>query len=223
MNPVIKQLVLKDWQLYRRLIIFTVEGGAVALALLLFRRQTPAVLGSIFFFTALILVSSLLPNVSVMNERKKQTLPFMMSLPISSIQYTTAKLLATIGIFLTPWVALAAAAVWLIAGRGIFPHGVVPVTVILLLLPFLGCCIVTGVTLVGETEGWYIAANVVCNSSYGLAWYFIVSTPALARDLFSKVAVWSPTVLTVLAVEFALIVLTLALTFYLQSRKRDFI
>jgi hypothetical protein len=37
------------------------------------------------------------------------------------------------------------------------------------------------------------------------------------------VAVWSPAVFKILAVEFAIIVLILGVTLYVQSRKRDFI
>jgi ABC-2 type transport system permease protein len=223
MNPVIGQLIRKDWRLNRSLIVFTIEAGAVALGLLLFRREATALVGSVWFFVALIFAGCLLPGTNILNERKRQNLPFVMSLPVSPVQYTTAKLLSTVGIFLVPWGTLVIGAVWLIFGLGIFPHGMIPMILILLTLPFVGFSIIMGATLVGETEGWNIASVVVCNSSYSLVWYFFSRVPALTRDLGGKVVVWNPTLLTLLGGEFALIALVLALTFYLQSRKRDFI
>jgi ABC-2 type transport system permease protein len=223
MSPVMKQLVLKDWQLHRALVFFTMACGVASLSLLLLKRETTVVVGSVFFFITLIFVGTLFAGSNIVNERKKQTLPFMMSLPVSAVQYAVAKLVSTVGIFLIPWLALAIAAVWFVAGAGILPHGTIPMAVILLLFPFVCFCLITGVALVGETEPWYIAANVVCNSSYGLTWYFISRTPALTRDFLSKTAVWSPAVLTFLGAELAAVVVILGVTFYLQSRKRDFI
>jgi hypothetical protein len=42
-------------------------------------------------------------------------------------------------------------------------------------------------------------------------------------DVKSPVPVWNPTVLKFLGGELGLIVLILGLTFYIQSRKRDFV
>jgi hypothetical protein len=91
------------------------------------------------------------------------------------------------------------------------------------MLTFLGFCITTGTTLVGESEGWYIAATIVCNSSYGLIWYFMVRIPSVTHDLTSRAVVWNSTVLTMLGGELGLIVLILGLALYLQSRKREFV
>jgi hypothetical protein len=34
---------------------------------------------------------------------------------------------------------------------------------------FVGFCVIAGVALVSESEGWTIAATIALNSSYGLA------------------------------------------------------
>jgi hypothetical protein len=79
------------------------------------------------------------------------------------------------------------------------------------------------VALVLETENWVMATSMVSNTSYGLTWYFITRTPALMRDLDNRQAVWNSAVVTFLGSELTLVALTLALTYYLQSRKRDFV
>jgi hypothetical protein len=51
----------------------------------------------------------------------------------------------------------------------------------------------------------------------------MVQVPALTANAAGPVPVWNSTVLSILGVELGLIVLILALTYYLQSRKRDFV
>ena len=62
-----------------------------------------------------------------------------------------------------------------------------------------------------------------CSSSYGLTWYFLSRNPALMVNSKASAPVWNSTVLTVLGSEFALVLFILGLTYYLQSRKRDFV
>jgi ABC-2 type transport system permease protein len=63
----------------------------------------------------------------------------------------------------------------------------------------------------------------VCNVSYSFAWFFLLRIPGVRENMKSPVAIWSEPVLTILAGEVAIIVLAIALTFYFQSKKTDFI
>lgn len=219
---VVGQLIRKDWQLNRILIFASIFAGILALAVVQLATEATVVVGAVWFFIALILVGCMLP-IGIVNERKKQNLAFLMSLPISSIQYTTSKLLSSTGMFLIPWLTLVMAALLSIEVRGIFPHGVIPLLLILALMPFVGFCIITAASLIGESEGWGIAANVACNSSYGLAYYFLSRVPAVMAHNVSPVVVWSTTTLKILGTELALIPLLLGVTYFVQSRKRDFV
>lgn len=223
-SNLILHLILKDWQQQRRMIVLSMLAGGIALAVLQMGGQTPLVVGSVFFFIAIMFCACLLPITNIVNERKKQTLVFLMSLPISSSRYGAAKLLSTFGMFVVPWLTLVAAALYMILFRHVLPNGVIPVLLILANLPFIGFSLITGTALVGESEGWGNAAVAVVNSSYWLVWYLLVSqVPSLSHNSTSPVAVWSPAVLKILGVEFALILLILGAALYLQSRKRNFI
>jgi ABC-2 type transport system permease protein len=222
-SSVVGHLILKDWRLHRLQILLSIATGAVALTITQLGGEGPMLIGTVWFFIALILVGTMLPIASIVNERKKQNLAFVMSLPISSLQYTVGKLVSTVGMFLVPWLALVIGALLLIETRGIVPHGVIPLALILALLPFVALCILTAAALVGESEGWGIAANVACNSSYWLVWYYLGRIPGLMANVKSPVPVWNSAALTILSGEFGLIALILGLTFYLQSRKRDFV
>lgn len=221
---VVWRLVLKDWQLQSLLIIISIAAGVIALAVLLLRGATPLVLGSVFFFISMMFCACLLPITSIVNERKKQTLPFLMSLPISASRYGAAKLLSTFGMFLVPWLTLLVAALYMILVRHVLPNGVIPAMLILANLPFLGFCLIAGTALIGESEWWGNAAVATVNTSYWLVWYLLVSqVPSISRNWGSPVAVWAPAVVKILVVEFVLIFVILGLTLYLQSRKRNFV
>lgn len=222
-GSVVRQLIWKDWQLGRMPILITIVWGAAALAIVPWGGENSRVVGGVLFFLPLILMGHMLPLAGIGNERKKQNLAFLMSLPISSIQYTTSKLISSLVIFLIPWVTLVSAAVLLVEVRGVVPRGSVPVLLILALMPFLGFCLITGATLVGETEGWGIAANVFCSSTYGLAWFFMTQIPGLMRPAQGPVPVWNSTALSILVGEVVVSLLLLGLTYFLQSRKRDFV
>jgi hypothetical protein len=221
---VMLHLVLKDWRLQRRTIVFTMLAGAAALGILLIGGQTPVVIGTVFFFVSMVFCASLLPMQNIVNERKKQTLAFVMSLPVSSARYGAAKFVSTVGMFLALWLTLIGAALYMIFGRHTLPNGAIPAGLIIMNFPLIGFCLITGAALVGESEGWGMAAMAIVNSSYWLVWYLLVShVPSLTLTWGGPVAVWSPAVFKILGVEFAAIGLILGVTLYLQSRKRNFI
>jgi len=179
--------------------------------------------GSIWFFISLIVLGSMLPVSNIINERKKQNLAFVMSLPVSSIQYATSKLVSTVGMFLIPWLTLVIAGVALILGRSDIPDGFIPALLLLAGMTLVGFCVIAATAVVSESEGPTIAATIVCNSTYGLGWYLVIRNPSVRQDLISPVPVWSPYMLTFLGVEFAVIAVILGAAYYLQSRKRDFV
>ncbi len=221
-GSVVGHLIWKDWQLQWIQIAGCIVGGVAGLAVVARATEVAVVVGTVCFFIAIILVGAMLPLVSIVNERKSKNLAFLMSLPVSSIQYTTSKLVSSTGMFLIPWVTLVAAGLLLIELRG-FPHGVIPLMLILALLPGVGFGIITAAALMGETEGWGIVANVAVQSSYGLTWYFIARVPEIMKYNNSPVVVWTPTTLKIVAAELASIPLLLGITYFVQSRKRDFI
>jgi hypothetical protein len=217
------ELVKKDWWLYRMHIVISTAAGLAALGLCFKGGEVAEVIGAVWIFSALVIVACMLPMSAIVNDRKKQNLPFVMSLPISVREYTAAKLLSSVGMFLMPWLVLVVATVALIEVRGFLPKGSIPFAVIMLLLPFVALCLITGFALVGESEGWTIAATVACNTSYWLAWFLIARTPGMMDLAKGNTAVWNEQLLWIVAAELGVIAGSLGLTFLLQSRKHDFI
>ena len=222
-RSVVRTLIVKDVRLQREVVLIALVASALGLALLQVKTETAVIVGASWLFIPLMILACILPGANVINERKKQTLAFLMSLPVSAAQYAKAKLISTIGMFLVPWAALIVAAFTFIFSRPDIPNGVIPAVVILFALVLVGFCVIAGASLVSESEGAMMGAMILCNSSYGLGWYFIVRLPAVHDGFSSRVPLWNRTVLSILGGEVAVIALALGLTFYLQSRKREFI
>ena len=222
-SSVIGQLILKDWRLNRQLISLCIGVGLIALVLAQYAGQVVRLVGAVWFFVSLCVLGSMLPISAIVNERKKQTLAFVMSLPVSSVQYAMAKALSTSAMFLVPWLTLLISALVLIETRHVIPHGVIPMLLILAMLPLIVFCLISAVAMVGESEGGLMAASIVCNSSYWFVWYLLARTPSLTANWSGPVAVWNPAEFIVLSAELGSIAFIVGLALFFQSRKRDFI
>jgi hypothetical protein len=221
-QSLVRHLIVKDFEMHRTAIVFTIIAGVIGLAVLQL-KGIAGLLGIIGFFTTLIVFGSLIPNSSILKERKGHNLAFLMSLPISIVEYTTAKVLAALGMFMIPWLVLVGAALSLVLRRSDIPHGVIPVMLILVTATLVGFCVMIAVALVGESEGLVMTGTIAVNVGYSFCWVLIVNNAELRDGFSSPTPIWSPTVLTVLGSEFATIAAILAITFYLQSRKKDFV
>jgi ABC-2 type transport system permease protein len=222
-SSIIGQLILKDWRLNRQLISLCIGVGLIALVLAQYAGQVVRLVGAVWFFVSLCILGSILPGSAILSERKKLTLPFVMSLPVSAVQYSIAKALSVSAMFLVPWLTLLISAVVFIETGHAMPHGIIPMLLILAMLPLIGFCIISAAVLVGESEGSLMAASILCNSSYWLVWYLLTRIPSLTANWTGPVAVWNRAALIVLLVELGSIASIVGIAFFLQSRKRDFI
>jgi hypothetical protein len=77
--------------------------------------------------------------------------------------------------------------------------------------------------MITESEAWAVAGILATN--FAVAAYFntVSELPEVAAAMDGPVAVWSSTILSILGVEAAVIVLSLGLAFFVQSRKKDFV
>jgi ABC-type Na+ efflux pump permease subunit len=143
-SSVIGHLILKDWRLNRLPISLCLAVGLIALVIAQYAGGAVRLLGSVWFFVSLCVLGSMLPGSAILNERKKQTLAFVMSLPVSSVQYAIAKALSISAMFLVPWLMLLISAVVLIGTRHVIPHGTIPALLIVATLPLIGFCCLRG-------------------------------------------------------------------------------
>jgi ABC-type transport system involved in multi-copper enzyme maturation permease subunit len=217
----VKRLILKDWYFLRLPIAGYVAAGALSLALISAGGSGLSFVGSILLVTILISVGIHLAMLTVINERKEQTLSFVMSLPISAKEYTIAKILANLLIFLVPWVTLLGGGLALLVMGD--AGGMIPFTTLVLTEIFVSNCLILSVALVSESQNWTIFAIVLGNLSFNGFLYYVSHIPSIASAMKGHTMIWSQAPVTLLAAELAAIVLLLGLTFFFQGRKTDFI
>ena len=101
------------------------------------------------------MLSILLPMQTVVNERKQHNLAFVMSLPISPMEYTAAKVVGNLSAFLVVWAAIAIGVLGTLARTGVF-GGLIPFGLVVALAPFVVFCLLLSVAIVVESEMWAV-------------------------------------------------------------------
>jgi hypothetical protein len=218
--PVIKQLIYKDWYLNRKLLAIYVGGGIVSLSILSL-GQWQFFMGSIMFITMLVALGNHQLSVTMINERKEQTLAFVMSLPVSPADHAMAKFLSNMVLFFVPWSFLVAitSAVILITP---LPDGLLAFTLLVCVLIAVNHCICWCVTMTTETEGSFLITMIGLNCLLNPALYFLASSPDIGGLNRGATFVWTGTATTILLCEVLAILLLLFGTLYFRSRKKVF-
>ncbi len=218
----IRRLILKDWYLNRWTILGSIPIGLASLALVLTGKEVAFLLCIIVLCMVIIGVGAQLGMVTTVNERKEQTLAFVMSLPVSWREYTAAKILANLIIFLIPWLPLTAGALGVLLLPGA-THGLVPYTAIMSVEMLVTTCVIVAAGIVTESQAWTTAA--IFGSSLGLNifGYLFAHLRGISAYMWGTHVRWTGTVWTVLAAELLTVPLLLGVTFYIQSRKTDFL
>lgn len=218
----VRSLILKDWYFQRRAILLCLAGGLVSLGIIAFGGKVGFYIGLVLLITIMVVIGATLVMNTLVGERENQTLAFVMSLPISFREYTTAKILGNLLIFGPFWLTLVAGSLGLIVAAPPI-HGLFAFTVIMAVEMLVSTCLMIAMALVTESKGWTIAAMIAGNMGINVVGYIVAHIPGISEGMFGTVIHWRPAATMSLAIEFALIALMLGGAFFIQSRKRDFI
>lgn len=218
--PVIKQLVYKDWYLNRKLLAVYVGGGILSLSIISL-GEWQFFMGAIMFITMLVAMGNHQLSVTMINERKEQTLAFVMSLPVSPADYAMAKFLSNMVLFFVPWSLLTLVTTLVILFTPL-PDGLVAFTLLICVLIAVNHCICWSVTMATETEGSFLLVMIGLNCLLNPALYFLARSPDIGRHNLDPDFIWTSTATQVLVCEILAIVLLLVGTLYFRSRKKVF-
>ena len=222
--PVVKRLILKDWYLNRAMIVVSLATGLVTIAIVAacHGTQLSVIFGMIVMVTILIGAGAMV-MIGISDERKLQTLPFVMTLPISYKEYTASKIVGSLLIFLVLWSALVAAMVLSILFLPGFPHGLIPFVIIMSVEILMSTCLITAVAVTTESHGWTVGVSQVGALSLNLIGWSIVRFPEIGGTMSSPAVHWSTTATVLILLEIGIIAVMLAAAFLVQSHKRDFV
>jgi ABC-2 type transport system permease protein len=218
----VRRLILKDWYLQRWIILGCFAGGVVSLGVIAAGGKSGFFIGLLLLITSLIVIGGQLAASTIIAERKDQTLAFAMSLPISYREYTASKIVGNLLIFLVAWVPM------LLCSLGLLlytpkTYGLVPYLAIMATEIFVTTCLTIAVSVITESQGWMIAAIMVGNLALNIVGYLVAHIQSIARGMEGSSIQWTPAASALLFAEFATIALLIGTTFFVQSRKKDFL
>jgi len=220
-TSMVRRLILKDWYLNRWMLLGSIPAGLISLGIILTGNKAAFLLGVILLVMIAVGVGAQLVMETTLYERREQTLAFVMSLPVSWREYTAAKIVANLVLFLLPWAALLAGALALILFAPGVPHGFVPYVVIMAVEVLVSICLIVATALISESQGWTTAAILMATLGINGFGYYVAHNASIATGLWGSSIHWTATVSVLLLAEFAMIGLTLGLTFLIQSRRTD--
>jgi ABC-type transport system involved in multi-copper enzyme maturation permease subunit len=220
-GSIVAQLVRKDLYLLRWIVAGSILGGAVALAILPL-GPVAGYVGGVSLICTLVILNIFLVMTSVVQEQKDRVLLFVLSLPISPMQYVAAKVLANTIAFGGTWLVVTAATIVVVDATAL-PNGLLPflITVLGYLLSYH--CVLLGVALATESTGWHVTAITVGNISVNFLIPYLLGLPAVIAHQNGPTAVWTADVVAILAGEIAFGAAALCLAIFLRSRRADLV
>jgi ABC-type transport system involved in multi-copper enzyme maturation permease subunit len=220
-TSIVKQLVIKDLQLMKPYAIGYWLSGVLAVLIAIFSGDVGGVVAMILFVAALF-GAGVHSAMLIVEERREQTLAFVMSLPITVREYTSAKLISNLLLIGAIWLTLSAASYVIFIGETM-PNGTVPFMTIVLISIFVAYIVVLATTLIFETITPTIVAMVAANLVTQALLWWIVDLHGIRSTIGGQVPVWNGTVLTVMFVQGAVVIGLLVATYLLQARKTEFV
>jgi ABC-2 type transport system permease protein len=219
----VKHLILKDWYFQRRPIGAYTAGALLGLGIVMLGTHWSFYAGTVLLITFMVTIGIHLAIVTVVQERTEHTLPFLMTLPISPKDYTAAKVLANLSIFLVPWLMLTVGAALILGSEGARSGAMIPFATITLTYILASYILVLAVAIITESQGWTLCTMGVTNLFLQFFLYWVSHMPSIERGMKGRGAVWDATAITLLGAELLAIVVLLGLAFTFQARKRDFL
>lgn len=218
---VIKLLVAKDWVLFQKQLAAYVTAAIFALCLLGMAKAWSFYLGSLLLIVVLVAAACFSISTALLTERKAHTLAFIMSLPVSPLDFYLAKMLGNLITFFVPFLIMLAGTLLVILYTPL-PDGLIVYSTLIFGYVALAYAVSLSVAMAVESEGWntfaMIGSNVLINP-------FIMALGQI-REISAFVEteniVWNAPAVGILAVQISVSVIVLAFTGWVHCRKPSF-
>lgn len=216
-------LFLKDLYLSRRPLFGYFAAGIACSAINVIPHPTLAFIGFILILTVAIGSGMHLLGELLLSEGSDQTRTFILSLPVSLMDYSIAKIAVVLTTFLIPWFTMLACSIVLTAVLPWGKAGAIPILVIVFLELLAAYTLQLVTAVISESIGWTIGVMVACNVFLNLFLMVLFQNSEVSESMKSTVPTLSPLMLKIIAIEVVIIVTALAAAFVMQLRKRDLV
>ncbi len=214
----LKDLFLSRWPMFGYLV-----GGLLSVIVTCLPGEAAGFIGFILMVTVTIAAGIHLIGVLLLAESVDMTRTFVMSLPVSLLDYSIAKISVVLTAFLIPWFGMLAGLTVLTFIMPEAKAGVLVFLVLLFLFMLAGFCLQLVTAIVTESVGWTIVVVVLGNVLFNLFAKSLNDHPAISKLAKSDDLSWPPIVLQIIAVEAIVILISLGFAFAMQIRRRDLV
>lgn len=227
-SAIIPQLIRKDFLMTRKMIlIFCVLTFISIAAIYVLFGRVPNVVFLNLGFTLLLAPAATCGIVLLMKtivmEKQKSTQLFIMSLPVTVREFTLAKLCLNLPIFTVFWLVITGVAFYFAFGLGVFPNGTVPFITMIFLGVFVAYIGILSIGLIYQSYGITVIAMLGFELGTPAYLWIIAYLEPINSHVYDPQMVWNSTAITIVTTQILVAVLTLALTWHIQNKKRDFI
>ncbi len=219
--PIIRLLMLKDWQLFQKQLAVYALSGIIALAFLGLARPWAFYIGSLLLITLLVAMACFAISTSLLVERKEHTLAFVMSLPVSPLDFTIAKLAGNLLTFAVPFTVMAVFTLIVIFSTAL-PDGLVVLAAPLYGHILLAYAASLAIAMKVESEGWNIFAMIGSMLLINPLIMILGQMDSIRSVVESDVIVWGRPILAILIAQVVLSLSCLAFAAWWNGRKPAF-
>lgn len=229
MSPsIVSKLVAKDFVMMRRTIaVFALISLASAGALGALHGRVPdwvlMNMAFVFLFGPMVTCGIVMVMRTNVMEKEKATQAFIMSLPLTVREFTTAKILVNLPVFTVFWLAVSAFGYYFAFGLGLLPLGAVPFVTMIFLGSFLAYSGILSVSLLSQSLPVTVLSIPLCEMGTSAYLWTVVFLEPIQRNIHGPVIVWDATAITVVAAQVVAAACVLLLTARIQTTKRDFL
>lgn len=218
----VRKLIVKDWEVYQKQLAGFLAAVLLSLAMIATGLPLLAAAGSLLLLVLLVVVGSFAIQSSIMNERKQQTVPFIMSLPVTPMDFYWGKLLSNLAIYLAPFLLVTGGLLTLILLTP-SPDGAVPWVVVVATFTLVIFCVSLCVAIAVDSEGWNVFTMLALMTLIGPFIYWATRLDGIVQHLRTDTIVWSGPVVGLLAAELGVIALAILVTSWVHARKPSFL
>jgi hypothetical protein len=223
-RSIVRQLIVKDLHIMRTFVLLYWLAGFASIGfVVLVNTEIAGVVGFILFIAAMAGAGIHSLMQTVVEEKTKLNLPFIMSLPVTLRQYTIAKLAANLLIFGSVWLTLSVASFVIFIGDDGMPVGTMPFMSIILVAIFMAYTLMLVTAIVSGSQGYTIFATVVGNIGLQAYLWLIGDLYPIRAFIGGNEAVWNTTTVSILLGQVVVTVALLVMTVVVQFRKKDFV
>jgi ABC-2 type transport system permease protein len=216
-------LFLKDLYLSRRPLFAYFVAAIACSAIAVVPQPTFAFIGFVLILTVAIGSGMHLLGELLLSEGSDQTRTFVLSLPVSLLDYSVAKIAVVLTTFLIPWSTMFACSTVLTVVLPWGHAGAIPMGVVVFLELLAAYTVQLVTAVISESVGWTVCVMVACNVFLNLFLMKLFQASEVQEMLKSDSLTFSPLMIQIMCIELGLIIAALAMALAVQMRKRDLV